>query len=85
MKTQILFLGLDVHAQSISVAVAESGGAREVRAYGNIPNCLHALERTLAKLKRAHPGRRLSVAYEAGPTEHVDSTHTLALQESVGL
>lgn len=71
MKTQILFLGLDVHAQSISVAVAESGGAREVRAYGNIPNCLHALERTLAKLKRAHPGRRLSVAYEAGPTGFV--------------
>ena len=71
MKNEILFLGLDVHAQTISVAVAENGGAREVRAYGNIPNCLHALERTLAKLKRAHPGGQLKVAYEAGPTGFV--------------
>jgi len=49
MKNAILFLGLDVHAETISVALAENGGAREVRTYGRIPNCLHALERTLAQ------------------------------------
>ena len=71
MKNEILFIGLDVHAQTISVAIAENSGAREVRMYGTIPNCLHALERMLAKLKRAHPGCRLKVAYEAGPTGFV--------------
>ena len=71
MKNEILFLGLDVHAQTISVALAENTGAREVRGYGNIPNCLHALERTMGKLKRAHPECRLQVAYEAGPTGFV--------------
>jgi transposase len=70
MKKQLLFVGLDVHARSITIALAEGGGG-EVRSYGSIPNDLHALERVFAKLRKAHPGSELRVCYEAGPTGFV--------------
>ena len=35
------------------------------------PNDLHALEKVLAKLRKAHPGAELRVCYEAGPTGFV--------------
>lgn len=66
MNKKLLFLGLDVHAQNIAIANAEGGGG-EARTYGTIPNDLHALEKVLAKLKKAHPGTELRVCYEAGP------------------
>ena len=73
MKKQLLFIGLDVHAKSITIALAEGGGGTpgEARLYGTIPNDLHALEKVLAKLKKAHPGAELRVCYEAGPTGFV--------------
>ena len=43
MTKELLFLGLDVHAQTIAIALAE-GGRTEARTYGTIPNDLHALE-----------------------------------------
>ena len=70
MKKEILFLGLDVHAQTIAIATAEGGGG-EARTYGSIPNDLHALEKVFAKLRKAHPGVALRVCYEAGPTGFV--------------
>ena len=70
MKKELLFLGLDVHAKSIAIALAEGGGG-EARTYGTIPNDLHALEKVFAKLKKAHPGVELRVCYEAGPTGFV--------------
>mgnify|MGYP000281519957 CR=1 FL=1 len=45
MKKSLLFVGLDVHAQNITIALAEGGGG-EARHYGTIPNDLHALEPT---------------------------------------
>ena len=44
MKKELLFVGLDVHAKSITIALAEGGGG-EARLYGTIPNDLHALPR----------------------------------------
>ena len=70
MKKELLFLGLDVHAQNIALALAEGGGG-EARSYGAIPNDLHALEKVFARLKKAHPGAELRVCDEAGPTGFV--------------
>jgi transposase len=36
MKEKVRFLGLDVHAETIAAAIAETGG--EVRNLGTIPN-----------------------------------------------
>lgn len=69
MNTSILYVGMDVHAQTISIALAEAGG--EVRNYGSIANDLKSLERTLLKIKKSHPGAELRVCYEAGPTGFV--------------
>jgi transposase len=70
MKKHLLFIGLDVHAKNITIALAP-GDSHEARLYGTIPNDLHALERVFAKLKKAHPGAELRVCYEAGPTGFV--------------
>ena len=68
MKSEILYLGLDVHSQSIAIALAEAQGG-EARSYGSISGDLHALEKTLTKIKKAHPHRKLKVCYEAGPAD----------------
>jgi transposase len=57
------YLGLDVHAETITAAVAE--GRKNVRSLGQIPNCLESLKKLIDKVG----GReRLKVCYEAGPT-----------------
>ena len=38
------FIGLDVHKNTISLAIANSGEDREVRLYGTIRNTLEAFE-----------------------------------------
>ena len=60
---------MDVHSRDISVAVAESGRAGEVRHYGTISSDLHAVEKVLKKL--GHPQKELRVCYEAGPSGFV--------------
>jgi transposase len=60
------FIGLDVHAETIAVAVAEPGG--EVRSLGTIPNRPESVGRLIRKLGK--PGQ-LRVCYEAGPTGYV--------------
>ena len=67
---KLLFVGMDVHAQSITLALAPGRDA-EVRLYGSIPHDLQALEKVFAKLRQAHPGVELRVCYEAGPTGFV--------------
>jgi transposase len=62
----VRFVGLDVHAQTIAVAVAETGG--EVRSLGVIPNSAEAVSRLIRKLGKPE---QLRVCYEAGPTGYV--------------
>ena len=57
------FVGLDVHAETIAVAVAEKEG--EVRSLGIIPNRPQSIRKLLAKL--GDPGT-WRACYEAGPT-----------------
>jgi transposase len=67
MHATTLYLGLDVHKDSITLALAEPGPKGEVRLWGTITHDLHAVEKALARLRKAHPGARLEVTYEAGP------------------
>ena len=64
--SKIRFVGLDVHAETIAVAVAEPNG--EVRSIGVIPNRLESIRKPMGKLG---PAKQLGVCYEAGPTGYV--------------
>ena len=67
MKAIKPYLGLDVHKDSITIAIAPAAPQNELRLYGTITHDLHALERALGRLRQTHPGAGLQVAYEAGP------------------
>ena len=67
MKAIKLYLGLDVHKDSITIALADDHAKGELRLFGTIANSLHALEKALTRIRKAHPGVHLEVAYEAGP------------------
>jgi transposase len=67
MKAITLYIGLDVHKDSITIAIAQAGPNGEIRLFGTITNDLHALQKALARIRKAHPGAHLVVTYEAGP------------------
>jgi transposase len=64
--SKLRFVGLDVHADTIAVAVAELGG--EIRSLGVIPNRLESVRKLVHKLG---PVKELRACYEAGPTGYV--------------
>jgi transposase len=63
---KVTILGLDVHAETIAVAIAEPDG--EVRSLGMIPNRAEPLRKLIKKLG---PVEKLRACYEAGPTGYV--------------
>jgi len=67
MQTITLHIGLDVHKDSITIAIAEPGPKGEIRLFGTITNDLGRLEHALGRIRKAHPGATLELAYEAGP------------------
>lgn len=66
-KNSVWYVGMDVHAKTIAVAVAEPEGA--VRSVGSIANEPKAIRKLIEKL--GSEGRELRVCYEAGPTGYV--------------
>ena len=65
MSQSVKYVGLDVHKDTIVVAVAEDGKRSEVREHGVIANTPAALKKLLGKL--GGPGVDLQICYEAGP------------------
>jgi transposase len=66
MKEKVRFLGLDVHAETIAVAVAEADG--KVCSLGTIANRFEAVRKLVKKLGSVE---QLRACYEAGPTGYV--------------
>jgi hypothetical protein len=71
---KVRFIGLDVHADTIAVAVAEPDG--DVRSLGMIPNRAESIRKLMKKLG---PPASLRVCYEAGPTGYVIDWQLTAL------
>ena len=65
MSQSVKYVGLDVHKETIAVAVAEDGKRSEVREHGEIANTPAALTKLFGKL--GGPGVELHICYEAGP------------------
>ncbi|HEY1255628.1 MAG TPA: IS110 family transposase [Terracidiphilus sp.] len=66
MREKLRFLGLDVHAETIALAVAEPDG--EVRSLGTIANREDSIRKFIKKLGSPE---HLRACYEAGPTGFV--------------
>src|SRR5258705_4284773 len=76
MADRIPYVGLDVHKESIVVAVAAGGLCGEVREYGRIANTAAALDRLMRKLSGEGVGLRF--CYEAGPCGYGIQRHLSA-------
>ncbi len=70
--TKVLYVGLDVHKESIVAATAVAGD-RPAELYGKIGGTLEALDKLIKKLSK--PGLELRFVYEAGPCGYVIYRH----------
>lgn len=78
MQKKQIYVGLDVHKDTITIAVAEDRRGGEIRAYGRISSDLRTVEKVLRKIRGEHG--ELHVVYEAGPTGFVLYRRLLALK-----
>jgi len=64
-QSNILFIGMDVHKDSIVISLADDNRT-EIRRYGSMGGSLDDFKKTLRKLVAT--GKTLFFCYEAGPT-----------------
>src|SRR5258705_8441672 len=79
MGKRNMFVGLDVHKDTIDVSIAEGDRRGEVRHYGVIASDLEPLDKVVRALRA--PDRRLHFVYEAGPCGFGIHRHLTALGE----
>ena len=65
MKKTIKYVGMDVHKDSITIAIADDGRDGEVRFYGKIVHNLNQIDKVMRKL--ISQNSELRCVYEAGP------------------
>jgi len=56
MEQSTRFIGMDVHKDTIVVAVTATGDIGKATAYGTFPNTVAALERLVRRLRQAGDG-----------------------------
>ncbi len=62
MEKRSMFVGLDVHKETIDVSIADGGRDGEIRHYGVIASDLEPLDKGVRALRA--PDRRLHFVYE---------------------
>jgi transposase len=81
LKQLITYIGLDVHKETIAVALAEASKRSDVREYGKIANTPAAVKTLVAKLARN--GHKLRFCYEAGPCGYGIQRQLTALEHDL--
>jgi transposase len=66
MEQATRFIGMDIHKDTIVVAVTTAGDVGKATPYGTFPNTTAALEKLVKRLRQASNGP-LKFCYEAGP------------------